>query len=39
MAQVEVNDFDWGDNPYIGPRTFTTEEAHKFFGRDREAQN
>jgi len=24
-------------NPYVGPRTFTREEAHLFFGREREA--
>ena len=39
MAQIEEEALDWGDNPYIGPRTFTTQEAHKFFGRDREAKN
>jgi hypothetical protein len=26
-------------NPYIGPRTFRTEEASLFFGRDREARD
>ena len=24
-------------NPYVGPRTFTTEQAHLFFGRETEA--
>ncbi len=24
-------------NPYVGPRTFTTEQAHLFFGREAEA--
>jgi WD40 repeat protein len=27
------------NNPYIGPRTFLREEAHLFFGRDREARD
>lgn len=26
-----------GDNPYVGPRTFTEEQRHLFFGREREA--
>jgi WD40 repeat protein len=26
-------------NPYVGPRTFKTAEAHLFFGREREAQD
>ena len=26
-------------NPYIGPRTFTRNEGHLFFGREREAQD
>ena len=26
-------------NPYIGPRTFSREERHLFFGRDREARD
>ncbi|MBX2997315.1 MAG: peptidoglycan DD-metalloendopeptidase family protein [Caldilineaceae bacterium] len=27
-----------GENPYVGPRTFTRKEANRFFGRDREAR-
>jgi hypothetical protein len=27
------------DNPYVGPRTFTEEEADRFFGREREARD
>jgi len=26
------------DNPYVGPRTFVREQAHLFFGREREAE-
>ena len=26
------------DNPYIGPRTFTRDHAHLFFGRERESE-
>src|SRR5688572_6843018 len=26
-------------NPYVGPRTFRTDEGHLFFGREREALN
>src|SRR3970040_269059 len=26
------------ENPYVGPRSFTREEATRFFGRDREAR-
>ena len=26
------------ENPYVGPRSFTREEANRFFGRDREAR-
>ncbi|MEZ4860734.1 MAG: hypothetical protein R3C14_05480 [Caldilineaceae bacterium] len=26
------------DNPYVGPRTFTRDQAHLFFGREREAE-
>lgn len=26
-------------NPYVGPRTFTREEAHLYFGREREARD
>ena len=26
-------------NPYVGPRTFTEQEARLFFGRDREARD
>lgn len=25
------------DNPYVGPRTFTQQQSHLFFGREREA--
>lgn len=25
-------------NPYVGPRTFTRDQAHLFFGRDQEAE-
>jgi WD40 repeat protein len=28
-----------GDNPYVGPRTFSRAESHLFFGREREARN
>lgn len=27
-----------GPNPYVGPRTFTYDDRHRFFGRDREAE-
>ncbi len=27
-----------GENPYVGPRTFTRKEATRFFGREREAR-
>lgn len=26
-------------NPYVGPQTFTTEQGHLFFGREREARD
>ena len=39
MAELEKKRHQTDENPYVGPRTFTTEEAHKFFGRDREARN
>lgn len=26
-------------NPYVGPRTFSYEERHLFFGREREARD
>ena len=26
-----------GDNPYVGPNTFSSDQAHLFFGRNREA--
>ena len=26
-------------NPYVGPRTFTYEQRHLFFGREREARD
>ena len=39
MATVTETHPGWGDNPYIGPRTFSPAEAHKFFGRNREARN
>ena len=26
-------------NPYVGPRTFTREQRHLYFGREREAQD
>ena len=25
-------------NPYVGPRTFSRQEADRFFGREREAR-
>ena len=28
-----------GDNPYVGPRTFTEKEGRFFFGREREARD
>ena len=34
-APVEVVD---RPNPYVGPRTFTAQQAHLFFGREREAR-
>ncbi|HXV98878.1 MAG TPA: hypothetical protein VEC93_10685, partial [Anaerolineae bacterium] len=27
------------ENPYVGPRTFTRQERHRFFGREREARD
>ena len=27
------------DNPYVGPRSFKTEQAHLFFGREQEARD
>jgi WD40 repeat protein/formylglycine-generating enzyme required for sulfatase activity len=32
-----VSDSGGSDNPYIGPRPFSEEENHLFFGREREA--
>jgi hypothetical protein len=39
MATLKQEDSKPIDNPYVGPRTFTAEEANLFFGRDREARN
>ena len=39
MAEIEKKADQVDENPYVGPRTFSTEEAPKFFGRDREARN
>ncbi|MCB0194199.1 MAG: WD40 repeat domain-containing protein [Anaerolineae bacterium] len=44
MGSLETMALDQNDekpieNPYIGPRTYKTEEAHLFFGRDREARD
>ncbi len=39
MATMRETEQKWGDNPYIGPRTFSPDEADKFYGRDREARN
>jgi WD40 repeat protein len=38
---IGVSQFPSGKpaNPYVGPRTFTTQEREFFFGRDRESQD
>ncbi|KAA3659986.1 MAG: hypothetical protein DWQ04_20725, partial [Chloroflexi bacterium] len=39
MASLNKPEESLLENPYIGPRTFQPSEAHKFFGRAREARN
>ena len=39
MAKVTVSQKKGDENPYIGPRTFSLDEADKFFGRDHEARD
>ncbi len=38
VATTEATQLISGENPYVGPRTFTQEEADRFFGREREAR-
>ncbi|MBV7330360.1 hypothetical protein KFU94_19330 [Chloroflexi bacterium TSY] len=38
MAKIEQEPLHPINNPYVGPRTFRTDEAHLFFGREREAR-